>query len=75
MDHAYLFNRGEDYMIYNFLGAHPFTDENGDQGYIFRVWAPKASQVSVIGDFNDWEPGAAQMFKLGNSGIRDVTLS
>ena len=74
MDHAYLFNRGEDYMIYNFLGAHPFTDENGDQGYIFRVWAPKASQVSVIGDFNDWEPGAAQMFKLGNSGIWEVKV-
>ena len=74
MDHAYLFNRGEDYMIYNFLGAHPFTGENGDQGYIFRVWAPKASQVSVIGDFNDWEPGAAQMFKLGNSGIWEVKV-
>ena len=75
MDHAYLFNRGEDYMAYNFLGAHPFTDENGDQGYIFRVWAPKASQVSVIGDFNDWEPEAANMFRLGNSGIWEAKIT
>ncbi len=73
MDHAYLFNQGEDYMVYNFLGAHPFTD--GDtSGFVFRVWAPKASGVSVIGDFNDWEPNASKMYRLGNSGIWEVKV-
>lgn len=72
MDHAYLINRGEEIMAYNFLGSHPHTDEAGNSGFIFRVWAPKASAVSVIGDFNDWEPDAAPMFKLGESGIWEV---
>ena len=69
MDQAYLFNRGEDYRSYNFLGAHPFTDSDGNSGYYFRCWAPNALSVSVIGDFNDWEPDANYMFKLGNTGV------
>ena len=73
MDHAYLFNQGEDYMVYNFLGSQPYTD--GDtSGFVFRVWAPKASGVSVIGDFNDWEPNASPMYRLGNSGIWEVKI-
>ena len=64
MDQAYLFNRGEDYRSYNFLGAHPFTDSDGNSGYYFRCWAPNALSVSVIGDFNDWEPDANYMFKF-----------
>ncbi|MBR6484194.1 MAG: 1,4-alpha-glucan branching protein GlgB [Clostridiales bacterium] len=68
MDQAYLINRGEDYRSYNFLGAHPYT-EGEESGYYFRVWAPKALAVSVIGDFNDWEPDANYMFKLGDTGI------
>ncbi|MBR6879906.1 MAG: 1,4-alpha-glucan branching protein GlgB [Clostridiales bacterium] len=74
MDHAYLFNRGEDYMVYNFLGAHPTTDGNGNAGYVFRVWAPKAYSVSVIGDFNDWEADAAPMFRLGQTGVWETTV-
>jgi 1,4-alpha-glucan branching enzyme len=69
MDQAYLFNKGENYMAYNFLGSHPFENEEGKRGFIFRVWAPKAKSVSVIGDFNEWDAGADQMFMLGNTGI------
>ena len=47
MDAAYLFNKGENYMSYKFLGAHPYEDENG-KGFIFRVWAPNARMVSVM---------------------------
>ncbi len=74
MDHAYLFNRGEDYMSYNFLGAHPFTNEEGESGYIFRVWAPTAISVSVIGEFNDWDPTASYMFRLGDTGIWEAQI-
>ena len=35
MDAAYLFNKGENYMSYKFLGAHPYEDENG-KGFIER---------------------------------------
>ena len=56
-------------MAYNFLGAHPFEDDRGNKGYMFRVWAPKARSVSVMGDFNDWDAQANQMFKLGDTGI------
>ena len=69
MDQAYLFNKGENYMVYNFLGAHPFENGEGNKGYMFRVWAPKAKSVSVIGDFNEWDADADQMFMLGNTGI------
>ena len=68
MDAAYLFNKGENYMSYKFLGAHPYEDENG-KGFIFRVWSPNARMVSVMGDFNDWDPNDCQMFMLGKTGI------
>ncbi|MBO4638109.1 MAG: 1,4-alpha-glucan branching protein GlgB [Clostridiales bacterium] len=73
MDQAYLFNRGEDFMSYNFLGAHPYN-ENGQTGYVFRVWAPNANSVSVIGDFNDWDAGSTFMSKLGNTGVWEVKI-
>jgi len=39
---------------WRYFGAHP-ASENGVAGWRFRVWAPKASAVSVVGDFNNWE--------------------
>ena len=38
------------------FGAHPAT-ENGVHGWWFNVWAPQARAVSVVGDFNGWDPG------------------
>ena len=73
MDEAYLFNRGENFMSYNFLGAHPYKDKT-EEGYIFRVWAPNALSVSVIGDFNEWDALANQMFKLGGTGIWEAKI-
>jgi 1,4-alpha-glucan branching enzyme len=46
------------------LGAHP-----ADGGVRFAVWAPNADGVSVIGDFNDWEPGAAPLAPVDATGI------
>ena len=40
---------------YTFLGAHP-DQVNGQDGYRFRVWAPNAVSVSLMGNFNDWDP-------------------
>ena len=74
MDEAYLFNRGDNYMSYNFLGAHPYKESDGNEGFIFRVWAPNALSVSVIGDFNDWNAIANQMKKLGGTGIWETKI-
>jgi 1,4-alpha-glucan branching enzyme len=50
------FNEGSHTRLYEVLGAHL---EAG--GAWFRVWAPNAARVAVIGDFNDWQPDAAPM--------------
>ena len=64
----YLFGEGTHYEIYNKLGAHPKTF-NGETGYYFAVWAPHAASVSVVGDFNNWDPDACPMQVLETSGI------
>lgn len=40
------------------LGSHTLAT-----GTVFRVWAPNATQVSVTGDFNDWDPAKSRMTK------------
>ncbi len=55
-DHdIYLFKEGNHFRIYNKLGAH-ILDMPHKQGTWFAVWAPGAESVSVIGDFNGWDP-------------------
>lgn len=48
------------YNCYEFMGAHP-TEEKGITGWKFRVWAPAAKAVSVVGSFNDWRTEAHPM--------------
>ncbi|MGC6174371.1 1,4-alpha-glucan branching protein GlgB [Lacrimispora sp. 38-1] len=67
----YLYNNGRHYEIYEKLGAHPKT-YNGKQGMYFAVWAPHASQVGVVGDFNGWNPDLNPMVSLADSGIWEV---
>ncbi len=67
----YLFGNGTHYEIYNKLGAHPVTYK-GKKGIYFAVWAPHAEEVSVVGDFNDWNPEANPMEVLETSGIYEA---
>ena len=53
LDH-YLFGQGNHYEIYKKMGAHEVT-KNGKRGVYFAVWAPHAVNVSVVGEFNDWD--------------------
>jgi 1,4-alpha-glucan branching enzyme len=52
---VYLFRQGTHSRLYEKLGAHPAT-VNGIAGTHFAVWAPNAEEVSLIGDFNHWNP-------------------
>ena len=69
MDQAYLFNRGQDFMSYNLLGARPATGRGGKAGYTFAVWAPAAQSAAVVGSFNDWDPTATPLQCHGSTGI------
>lgn len=64
----YLFHQGRHYESYEFLGSH-ITEENGTKGVRFTVWAPNAEEISVIGDFNDWNKQSNPMKKIKDSGI------
>jgi 1,4-alpha-glucan branching enzyme len=64
----HLFNEGTHYQLYNKLGAHT-TVRLGEPGCFFAVWAPDATEVSVIGDFNQWNPDSHRLQPRGDSGI------
>jgi 1,4-alpha-glucan branching enzyme len=64
----YLFNEGSHFRLYQKLGAHPVRYK-GQEGACFGVWAPNARQVSVIGDFNNWEKTTHPLRPRGQSGI------
>ena len=52
----YLFKQGNNCEAYRYFGAHIET-RAGESGVVFRVWAPHAAAISVVGDFNSWKPG------------------
>ena len=51
---------GTDSEAYRFFGAHR-AQRGGEEGYLFRLWAPNAARVSVVGDFCGWDAGAFPM--------------
>ncbi len=62
------FHNGENFKSYRFLGAHKLKRDKIN-GTVFRVWAPNAKTVSVIGDFNDWDKNKNVMSKIDPQGI------
>ena len=50
---------------YEFLGCHPET-RDGKAGFVFRVWAPNAEDVHVVGDFNYWNPADLPMERISH---------
>ena len=69
----FLFNAGRNYRIYNHLGAH-VAEYSNVRGTIFRVWAPNAAAVSVVGNFNRWDGRVHPMRSLGMSGIWELFI-
>ncbi len=64
----FLFNEGSHFRLYHKLGAHPDL-RDGREGVAFAVWAPDARDVSVIGDFNDWQAGKHPLAVIESSGV------
>ncbi|MBI6055884.1 1,4-alpha-glucan branching protein GlgB [Clostridium perfringens] len=64
-----LFLEGKEHSAYKFMGAH-FVTENRKRGVRFTTWAPRASKIYVIGDFNNWElKEEYSMEKINERGI------
>lgn len=68
----YLFNEGTNFQSYKLFGSHIIeAQQNGETvtGCRFAVWAPNAKSVSLVGDFNDWNPKDRYLYKLGTTGV------
>lgn len=68
----YLFGMGTHYEIYEKLGAHKASADDGTKGIYFAVWAPNAKEVYVVGSFNNWNEDGYCMKRLGSSGIYEL---
>ncbi|MGH2343832.1 MAG: 1,4-alpha-glucan branching enzyme, partial [Chloroflexota bacterium] len=69
----HLLAEGTQTRAYQFLGAHPRV-LNGVAGVHFAVWAPNARWVSVIGDYNQWDPRRHPMRRRGPGGIWELFI-
>ena len=70
---AELFNDGENLRAYEYFGAHKAVRKD-KQGVLFRVWAPHAMSVSVVGDFNDWNKNSNHMKNRNDDGIWELFI-
>ena len=69
----FLFHQGTNFRAYEMLGAH-VMEQNGKKGVRFTVWAPHAKEVSVVGDFNNWDTRVNKMSKLGDGEIWNLFI-
>jgi 1,4-alpha-glucan branching enzyme len=69
----HLFVEGNDQRLYDKMGAH-LKNVGGIDGTLFRVWAPNARRVSVVGDFNQWDGRVHPMRRLLPGGVWEIFL-
>ncbi len=68
----YLFHQGTNYYSYRLLGSHIVNDADT----IFRVWAPNAKSVHVVGNFNEWKKDTLyEMKEIDKNGIWELSVS
>ncbi len=68
----HLFGEGKHWHAYRFLGAH-LHEVDKVAGVLFSVWAPNASRVSVVGDFNRWD-GRAHPMRMRSGGTWELFI-
>ncbi len=69
-----LFHSGENYHAYRFMGAHKMNID-GQDGLMFRTWAPNARSVSVVGNFNDWDRTRNWMHRISDGGVWECFIA
>ncbi len=68
-----LFQAGKHLHIHHFLGANA-REVDGIPGILFATWAPNAQRISVVGDFNEWDPRRHPMRSRGDSGVWELFI-
>ncbi|WP_028509661.1 1,4-alpha-glucan branching protein GlgB [Ruminococcus sp. NK3A76] len=67
----HLFHQGNNFEAYSFFGCHE-GQKDGKKGHFFRVWAPNAKAVSLVGDFNNWEKDADPLEKIADTEVWEI---
>ena len=73
LNHQDLFHRGTNFRSFEYFGSHKAVVDN-ESGAVFRLWAPNAIGVSVVGSFCDWELPGVTMDKISEKGIYEVFI-
>ncbi|NMA06166.1 MAG: 1,4-alpha-glucan branching enzyme, partial [Ruminococcaceae bacterium] len=73
LNHQDLFHRGTNFRSFEYFGSHKAVVDNVG-GAVFRLWAPNAIGVSVVGSFCDWEFPGVTMDKISEKGIYEVFI-
>nr|WP_228255861.1 1,4-alpha-glucan branching protein GlgB [Pollutimonas thiosulfatoxidans] len=69
----YLIAEGRHEQLADCLGAH-VTEIDGVPGTRFAVWAPNAREVTVVGDFNDWDGQRHYMYLRRECGVWEIFI-
>ncbi len=69
----HIFHEGRNYDAFEFFGAHKGVCD-GREGVFFRVWAPNARSVSLVGDFNNWDRNMNPMTRLSDNTVWEIFL-
>ena len=69
----YLFYQGKNYEAWKFFGVHSHKKGRG-KVFTFRVWAPNAVSISVVGDFNGWDRSRNPMYLIAD-GVWEAQIS
>jgi 1,4-alpha-glucan branching enzyme len=69
----HLFGEGKHWHIYRLLGANQRSID-GIDGVLFATWAPNATRVSVVGDFNGWDGRRHALRSRGSSGVWELFI-
>ena len=70
----HLFHEGTNFETYKFFGSVRGEKDNVS-GYYFRVWAPHAGAVSVVGDFNSWDESKNPMEKIADTEVWETFIA
>ncbi len=70
----YIFHEGSNSTAFEFFGAHKGV-KDGVEGAYFRVWAPNAKSVSLIGDFNNWDRRKNPMKRLSDPTVWETFVA